>query len=77
LKQEANSDNDEKEDVTAQGEEIEAEGKRVKVEHVESDEYEIFDCFMQIPIQKTDSFEYRPLEPKFDSPEDDDRLFQI
>ncbi|KAJ6027632.1 uncharacterized protein N7446_003772 [Penicillium canescens] len=56
LKQEASSDDDEKEDVTTKGEEIEAEGKRVKVEHVESDEL---------------------LEPKFDSPEDDDKLFQM
>ncbi|KAJ6087702.1 hypothetical protein N7467_006616 [Penicillium canescens] len=56
LKQEPSSDDDEKQDVTAKGEEIEAEGKRVKVEHVESDE---------------------PLEPKFDSPEDDEKLFQM
>jgi hypothetical protein len=77
LKQEPSSDDDEKQDVTAKGEEIVAEGKRVKVEHVESDEYEILDCFMQIPIQKTDSCECRPLGPTLDSPEDDDKLFQM
>jgi hypothetical protein len=47
LKKEASSDDNDEENVTTKGDESEAEGKRVKVEHVESDEYEIFDCFMQ------------------------------
>ena len=47
LKKEASSDDHDKEDVTTKGDESEAEAKRVKVEHVESDEYGIFGCFMQ------------------------------